>query len=427
MAAQDHGLPTSGFWTWDHATHWSDDMARVESGCMNRYLRAPESFLEDYRRLMDYMAEKEIPYVIIWGLFRDAHGGEAAVHELLRIARAKGVGVLAGVGINAYGGFYYEGDHPWSLEARLRKHPELASVRERPVWSDYPHVWGTGAACPSKEENVRWHEEGIRWLLENFDLAGVNLETGDYGLCHCPECTRLAAGRRDTNWSFDDMALVLPPVIRTALAVRPDAVITYASYSPFTEAMVGEPPAFVRAIPPEAICQWTATEMTHRGLWGDDRAFRPPTRRSTVLSHWGSQWTTPHSRYLPIVRHLRETCARSHAAGLEGVFIQGEAAPHEPTLGSSLVVRANYEALSYFTAHPRASIDDLARDRLAGLFGGPERAVKALRWLTEQVGEGEIADRRKGCLAEADALDRTDRAAAHAWRAAEGILFARTL
>ena len=39
-----------------------------------------------------------------------------------------------------------------------------------------------------KEETVRWYEDGTRWLLENFDVAGIYLETGDYGLCRCETC-----------------------------------------------------------------------------------------------------------------------------------------------------------------------------------------------------------------------------------------------
>ena len=80
-------LPISGFWTWDHSTNWSHDSNCMESGCFNQYLKAPQSFLEDYRLLMEMMQRRDLKYLIIWGLFRDCHGGEEAARTLLSCAR----------------------------------------------------------------------------------------------------------------------------------------------------------------------------------------------------------------------------------------------------------------------------------------------------------------------------------------------------
>ncbi len=50
-------LPSSYFWTWDHSTNWMlDDPGMQFTGCYNKYLKAPETFLEDYRRLSDFAA-----------------------------------------------------------------------------------------------------------------------------------------------------------------------------------------------------------------------------------------------------------------------------------------------------------------------------------------------------------------------------------
>ncbi len=422
MAAHDH-LPLSGFWTWDHSTNWGSDMTRVESGCRNRYPKMAESFGEDYRHLMEFMAEKDLRYLIIWGLFRETHGGERAVHELLAIARGCGVKVLPGVGVNAYGGFVFEGEHPWSLETWLREHPELAAVRKNPMFRAHPSACCTSIACPSKEETIRWYEEGIRWLFRTFDVAGVNLETGDYGVCECATCRSRAQDRsREQRFSHQDIALALPPVIEAALDVRPDAVVTYATYSGFTTDMTGNPPPFVETIPPEAICQWTLTDMPYPEPWSTDPSFHPPTARNTGYTHWGSQWASVHTRHALVINHVKEMCSRSSAAGLEGVFMHGEVSAHE-----QFTARMNYEALSYFRKHPDATLEGFAHDRLADAFGGPDPAAEALRWMTEPVRDPELSARRQACRKRRIAAERKDQTTAGNWRNVEHLLLARSL
>ena len=73
-------LPSSYFWTWDHSTNWVlDDPGLATSGCGNKYLKRPETFVEDYRRLSDLAAGLGVKGITIWGFLRDSHGGiEAA-------------------------------------------------------------------------------------------------------------------------------------------------------------------------------------------------------------------------------------------------------------------------------------------------------------------------------------------------------------
>src|SRR5262249_36769899 len=144
---------------------------------------------------------------------------------------------------------------------------------------------------PSKEENIRWAQRGMRWLLENFNVAGVNLETGDYGVCDCDECSRRAKDRSE-RISAADIGHALPAVIDEARRGRRDAVITYATYGGFD---LATPPVYARSIAPDAITQWTLTNMVEPG-GGWRSGLRPPTARSVGFSHWGSQWTVPPTR-----------------------------------------------------------------------------------------------------------------------------------
>jgi hypothetical protein len=61
-------LPNSYFWTWDHSTNWMlDDPGLVNLGCDNRYLKRPETFVEDYRRLTDLAVGLGVKGIVIWG------------------------------------------------------------------------------------------------------------------------------------------------------------------------------------------------------------------------------------------------------------------------------------------------------------------------------------------------------------------------
>jgi len=396
-------------WTWDHSTNWSDDPTRVESGCFNKYRKEPTSFVDDYRRLFEFAGARGIEYLMIAGMFRDSHGGEAGAHEFLSVAKANGIKVLAGFGVASYGGFYWEGDHEWNLDTWLRKHPELEAVIPNPPIKPHAGMTGLGVACPVREETIRWYEDGTRWLLNNFDVAGIYLETGDYGICQCETCLARSDERehgKETareamiddaiagRVSHDDMAVALPPVIDAAFALRPDCDVVYATYSGFSDATLESPPRFVETIDERAICQWTLTGMPYPEPWSDNADLRPPTKRNIGYSHWGSQWGNPNTRHSVAIKYVRELCSRADRAGLEGVFIHGELSALE-----SFAARMNYEALAYFTRNPQATLDMFATNALADEFGGADEAATAVTWMTEPADAETLHARRNEAMA----------------------------
>lgn len=77
--------------------------------------------MEDYSRLIDFMSLHRISGVTIYGFLRDNHGGIESVQALYRYAAERGVRILPRVGINAYGGIYWEGDHRY-IRACLKQH-----------------------------------------------------------------------------------------------------------------------------------------------------------------------------------------------------------------------------------------------------------------------------------------------------------------
>src|SRR4029079_6562753 len=126
--------------------------------------------------LIDFMSLNRISGVTIYGFLRDSHGGIEAAQEICRYANERGVRILPGIGINSYGGIYWEGNHRYNLSNWLQQNPTLRAkfdplnVFELPQ-CDKLHIPKThylDAACPSKLENHNYHVEAIQGLTETF-------------------------------------------------------------------------------------------------------------------------------------------------------------------------------------------------------------------------------------------------------------------
>ena len=264
-------LPSSYFWTWDHSTNWVlDDPGLVTSGCSNKYLKRPETFVEDYRRLTDPAAGLGVTGIVIWGFLRASHGGIEAGKRVADYAASKGVAIMPGVGTNWYGGCHYKGDHPHNLETFITKHPEARLVSKD--W-DSDGEYGSTGINPTHPLFAEWLQKGVRWLFEEFAIGGVNIENGDYivDLSESSEAHK-------KNWPVGDpdffrmQFLGYDPALRAVENLLPEKVVTWATYTGFVpgESPDGSnQPAYLRCerpvlldrLPQQAICQWTLTHM----------------------------------------------------------------------------------------------------------------------------------------------------------------------
>jgi len=392
-------LPASYFWTWDHSTNWVlDDPGVLNWGCDNRYLKQPETFVEDYRRLTDLAAGLGVKGLLIWGFLRDAHGGVVAGKLVADYAAANGVAIMPGLGTTDYGGVYYEGEHPYSIGTFLREHPDAHLIAED-GWA-FP-----ASVCPSHPAFREWMSEGIEWLFREFAIGGANLENGDFLVCHCPRCKA-----HKESWPADDpeffrlQAMSYLPALETIGDDRlAQKLVTWATYTGFVP---GEPfkttvhmtgnmqcdyPEINRRVPKSAITQWTLTGMV-RPLRADDpatgplplsaylddgapeaaldtpnwpRDLRPPGPRSVGFLHQGSQWSGA-TRYEIVVSTIKESCLRAYRSGLEGVSIHGEATARY------IPCALNYLAFSHFIHWPEDSLREFGRKTLGQVLGGEE-------------------------------------------------------
>lgn len=357
------GFEQRYLWTWDHRMDWSGRTPGGEVMGGGTYTKSADEFVDDYRRLIDYVHEHtSFNAIIIWGFLRDAHGGVEAARQVCDYANARGIRIIPGVGTSGYHGYYFEGDHRYNTTTWLREHPELRAIRA----DGTPH----NALCPSKPANVQWLKDGCRWLLETFDIGGINFEIGDFFVCHCDDCKRARAAIPGAAEDYyKDMAISIAPVAELAHQIAPDAWLSYATYTGFTPAMAAQPPAWVNLIPEQIICQWTLTGMVSDEAWPD--GLRPPTARNIGYLHWGNKST--HSVHRFFTARIQDVCRRAADAGFLGLVTYGE----DPA--SIMTMRLFYAAWSFFLDHPYATLDDFAAGPLSDWFNSTPDARRFLR------------------------------------------------
>ncbi len=391
------------FWTWDHSTQWTlNAPGGHDFGASNEYGRSPESFLRDYELLFKWAGEHGIDAVVVWGLLRDLHGGIESAKRLCDYAHENGVKLLAGAGLNAYGGVYYEGDSPYSLEQRLRMHPELLALDEagapliRPpdIYCPQP----IAHACPSRPENREFAQESLRWLFETLEIDGVQTESGDTGTCRCPLCKE----RRQypvSVLSWEDMALMYPLADQAIRSVRPEALVLLETYSHPQPIETQEAPGFGGDTPPwapaclaqfpkDAVVEWVGDHHSPE----DWSPSGPPSAHQHVLrihsaTCWGGRL---HDLAVAGLAGYAQAALRH---GFTGFSMFGESSPFRAN------AELNYLAFADFgsEANPDANLDSFL-DRLAApLLGGPERA-RCYVELAATVGQPEqgLGQRPKG-------------------------------
>lgn len=342
------------FWTWDYRMQWDGIDPGVSTGF---YLKEPESFLADYKACIDYMSENGLNGLIIWGFLRNKHGRIPASQQLCNYAAERGVRILPGVGTIGYDGYYFNSYHLYNTRTWVYQHPEL----EADIIYGGRHI--SGCACPSKQANQDWLQDGAEWLFSNFQVGGVNLEQGDGFFCRCDDCN-LARAAIDCNYAehLKDMAICHGPLIEAMLQLDPNAWFSYSTYTPFTMEMMTDPPKFIEMIPSEAICQWTLSSMLEPwSYWPPE--LKPMTEHSVGLLHWGYKTSSLDTSHDFFLERFRTAAAKVHLADMEGLEAYGELPDSRPNM------RLNYLAFREYCFHPNLPQEAFTEKRLAPLYG----------------------------------------------------------
>jgi hypothetical protein len=374
------------FRNWDNRTDWdltdSDGSSSKEESrysVPSKYLNSPEGYLHDLRKTVDFMSEHRLNGLILWGFLRQSHGGIASAQEICKYAEERGVRILPGVGLGGYGGFFYEGDHPYNLDHWIKAHPELRAVDQNGDFRDH-------TLCPQKAENQKWYREALHWIYQNFKIGGLSLETGDFFVCYCNECkkARQTMGGKDPEY-YKDMAGAVSFVAEEAHKLDPSSWISYPTYTGFDFDSIQNPPywarsslkvnapfppEFTRLIPDFAICEWSLTEVFQKNLWPSP--FKAPSAHNIGSLHWGNASSKTDNQLF--VKRIQEITHHAISSNLEGLVVFGEESPDRPN------VELNYLTFAQFAFNPATGPDDFTRI-LSRLYGGEEAAKKLMKIL----------------------------------------------
>ncbi len=408
-ATGESPIQTRMFWTWDHSTEWALNRPGAHThGSCNEYGRSTEAFLQDYTALLRWCGHHHIDAVVVWGLLRDGHGGLESAKRLCDVAAKENVRLLCGVGLNAYGGVYYEGNSPHNLERHLEANPELLAVdaegtplsftidlngKKTPITTKgQPGPRGFYQACPSRRENQDFLAESLAWLFKNLPLGGVQMETGDTGICQCKLCRdRRQHSTSDFSWlSWEDMGLMYPLATNAVRSVAPDAWVVCETYShPQLHHGPDKPPKFGDTMPAWAadelakfprgvFVQWVADYFMKNGeitpAWTAEGRVTKGDHRHVMRSHLATSWFGNRGELA--VDWLANLVQRSIASGFEGISLFGEVSPFHA--GAEL----NYLALADYGGadNPKADLDSFQQRIAAPLLGGVDNARDFLRF-----------------------------------------------
>ena len=369
------------FWNWDHSTNWKLNVNGIQNtGVGNYYTKAPDVFETDFKRMVDFASANGIDGVGVVGLLRESHGGEFAARRLCTYAREKGVRIYLIAGLYSYGGLFYEGNHPLSLENFLAKNPECIG---RNIGGDKTIVPRTDkhnkieyCGCPSSKTLNNYILDCLDLLFRMVpDLGGIQMEVGDswLGLCHCDKCRERreamnADKYRSPAFYFSDMAGIYPQAGEVVRNAKPDAWVICEMYGHFRNNKTyfdAENPAIKELLkmPESTFLQWGDRRVNYEA-WAKEPLLPEHLRKFQHIyrCHHSTQWSG--GRHTLAVEEVRRQCEMAFRSGMQNVSMFGECSPFSSTS------EFNYLALNYFGDNPLNSTDDFARDVMAPRLGG---------------------------------------------------------
>lgn len=338
-------------WCWDSRMTWDDEPELIQTKMAAAeqrfaYPKSEGAYLAGFRRLVDYCAANGIWGVVVWGFLRDAHGGVSAACDLCSYARDRGVTILPGVGLCAYGGYYYDGDHPFNLDTYLNKYPGRASIaREEGGGREVNRVLD-----PSLPENRQWWRDGLDWMLETFNITGINYEMGDFVVnsSDSARAARTALGI-ETDENILDIVVATRELLEFALGSKPDGVFINALYRGYHQIRNLKDVPYVKAMHPKTVWEYTLTGMVKKDAFADDYPDVPDHRKYGYL-HWFNAST--HTEQKDYVKEIERTFRGAHQLGFEFIGTYGELRADTP------VAERNYRAQVSWASNPLLRAED---------------------------------------------------------------------
>lgn len=328
------------WWTWDVRMRWAYGF------CYDK-----ESYLKNYKNAIDAAIKYGVNAIVIWGFLRDSHGGIDSAMEICEYADKKGIDIYPGVGIDAYGGVYHEGNHRYSLNTYLEKHPKAYAIKKD--GSHFEMHWPKTSkskwmvACSSFEGLMPYYEESIEWLIKTFNLKGFQIEQGDVGLCYCTKCRkkpRVSPFKKDSGYkvlnetiSYTDMAERLGPLLKEVLSKRPELTIILESYAGLLSRDIARAKPFLSKLPKQICYSWQAYDGIGR-FYIDDKCKNPfPNGCMAIRTN-----NDFYDGEIDETKNIRKAIALAKNAGIETSYMYGEYPDSWPITQKNYAIWAKY-------------------------------------------------------------------------------------
>ena len=307
------------WWNWDIRMRWAWGFSF-----------SPESFEQNCFRQIDAAKKYGVEGIVIWGFLRDRHGGIESAKKIVEYAGEHGVKIFPGVGVDDYGGVYYDGSHQYSLDTYLEGHSEAQAIKED--GTPDTHRWPPSdltvrkKACPSNTEVIGYYQESLEWLVDTFHLEGFQIEQGDSGLCYCPKCR---AKERVTvpgiHSSLSDAAERIPQVVAPILKKYPNLTMICETYCGLADASVNALKPFMNKFPRQTIFSWQLYDGRCPGY--ENGIFKTAPGTAPGFNHGCAALRTNNDLFYGEFddrENIRKALELSKAAGLDMTYIYGE-------------------------------------------------------------------------------------------------------
>lgn len=332
-------------WCWDTRMTWDDEPEKIQTKMavaeqLFPYAKNPDAFTVGFRRLIDYCAKNDIWGIVIWGFLRDAHGGIVAAKDLCSYASDHGVAILPGVGLCAYGGYYYDGDHPFNLKKYMQKYPDRVSV----ALEERGGREVRGVLDPSLAENQQWWRDGLEWMLENFAISGINYEMGDFMVNPSASAKAARAGLGfNADENILDMVVATRELMQYAYTLLPNGNFMNALYRGYHQISGFPKVPFVTSMHPKAVWQYTLTGMVRQAGFPDGYNDVPPHRQYGYLHWFNASTKTADKDYTADVARVFNG---AHKLGFEFIGTYGE------LRADTVLADRNYRAQAAWAKNP---------------------------------------------------------------------------
>ncbi|MBC8233997.1 hypothetical protein H8E77_30995 [bacterium] len=140
-------------------------------------IKLDDKMMSDFSEIFDLCQQVGFDKMVIWGLFVsrrwpvpltqavDAQRRKQ-IQQLLEAAHERGIKILSGLGV-----------YSWGFEEIIEQFPKVSKGSPRVM-------------CAVAPEAEKWMQQVVDFVLSDFDIDGVQMQSADQNRCQCQECQK---------------------------------------------------------------------------------------------------------------------------------------------------------------------------------------------------------------------------------------------